>query len=75
MFLQKCIRHYVTMKIIIRDLKEEECVCDVLILPLHEGARGAAYHEIDSLLNSLLSKVISSREFLGNIPKRASFIR
>ena len=65
MFLQKRIRHYVTMKIIIRDLKEKECVCDALILPLYEGEGVAAYHEIDSLLNSLLSKVISSREFLG----------
>jgi leucyl aminopeptidase len=53
------------MKIIIRDLKEKECVCDALILPLHEGEGVAAYHEIDSHLNSLLSKVISSREFLG----------
>ena len=53
------------MKIIIRDLKERECVCDALILPLHEGEGAAAYREIDSLLNGLLGKVISAREFVG----------
>lgn len=53
------------MKIIIRDVKERECVCDTLILPLHEGEGVAAYREIDSSLNNLLSKVISSREFIG----------
>jgi leucyl aminopeptidase len=53
------------MKIILRDLKEKECVCDALILPLHEEEGVAPYREIDSRLNGLLSKVISSGEFMG----------
>jgi leucyl aminopeptidase len=53
------------MKIIIRDLKEKECVCDALILPLHEGEEVAVYREIDSALNGLLGKVAPSREFSG----------
>ncbi|HXX53472.1 MAG TPA: leucyl aminopeptidase [Thermodesulfovibrionales bacterium] len=53
------------MKVIIRDLKETECVCDALIITLHEGEGVARYREIDSLLNGLLSKVVSSREFVG----------
>jgi leucyl aminopeptidase len=53
------------MKIVIRDVKERECACDALALPLHEGEGVAAYREIDSALNGLLSKVISSREFVG----------
>ena len=63
--LQKHIGQCITMKIIIRDLKENECVCDALILPLHEGETASAYREIDALVNRLLSTVISAREFSG----------
>jgi len=53
------------MKILIHDKKESHAACDVLILPLLERKGVHPYRDIDKLLDSLLSKVLSSGEFEG----------
>ncbi len=52
------------MRITVKNIKEEECGTDALILPLCEGER-AAFRKIDSLLNGLIGKVVASGEFEG----------
>lgn len=53
------------MKVIIKDIKEIECLSDALILPFCEGEGAVFYKEVDSALNGLIGKVISSGEFEG----------
>lgn len=51
------------MKIYIRDVKEADCVCDALILPLIEEEGIGPYSDVDSATNGLLKKIITSKEF------------
>lgn len=51
------------MKIYIRDVKEADCVCDALILPLIEEEGIGPYFDVDSATNGLLKKIITSKEF------------
>ncbi len=53
------------MNVTIKDIKEADCACEVLILPFCEEEGAGLYKEIDAPLNGLISKVISSGEFKG----------
>ena len=53
------------MKVAIRDIRDVDYASDALILPVCEGEGAAPYKAIDSLLNGLISKVMTSGEFDG----------
>ncbi|HYA32128.1 MAG TPA: M17 family peptidase N-terminal domain-containing protein, partial [Thermodesulfovibrionales bacterium] len=53
------------MNVLTKDIKEEDSVCDVLILPFCEGEGPEPYKELDRLLKGLISRVMSSGEFGG----------
>ncbi len=55
------------MNVSVKDNKEITFSCDVVILPLleHQGVR--PYRDIDKVLDGLLGKTISSREFSGRL--------
>ncbi len=51
------------MKLNIRKIKEKDCSCDVLILPLFEGDKADFYRDINSLSGGLIEKTLNSGEF------------
>lgn len=53
------------MKAYIKDIKEIECISDALILPLCAGEGITPYKDINSSVNGIPDKVISSGEFQG----------
>lgn len=61
------------MKIIIRDIRENDSAADALILPLCEATGSFPYQKIDASLSGLIGKVISSKEFLGK-PNQVSVL-
>lgn len=61
------------MNVIIKDIKEADCISEALILPLCEGEGADAYKEIDASLKGLLRRVISSGEFQGK-PNQISLV-
>jgi len=53
------------MEIVIKDIKEVECITEALILPLCEGEGPTPYEDVDSSLGGLIGRVVSSKEFEG----------
>jgi leucyl aminopeptidase len=53
------------VNISLQNRKESSISCDVLILPLTEGKDVRPYKDIDTSVDGLLSRVVSSREFEG----------
>ncbi|MBM4145573.1 MAG: leucyl aminopeptidase [Nitrospira sp.] len=51
------------MNVVIKNLKENDCACDALILPFTEGDKGL-YNNLDISLSSLIKKSFS-KEFSG----------
>lgn len=55
------------MNVVIKDIKEADCISDALILPLCEGESVDPYKGIDAPLKGLIRRVISSGEFQGKL--------
>ncbi|HAM52489.1 MAG TPA: leucyl aminopeptidase, partial [Nitrospiraceae bacterium] len=53
------------MKVIIREIKETGYRSDALVLPFCEGERPIPYKGIDFALRGLITRIISSGEFIG----------
>jgi leucyl aminopeptidase len=53
------------VKISLQNRNESSISCDVLILPLTEGKGIRPYKDIDTLVDGLITRVVSSREFEG----------
>ncbi|MBI4686698.1 MAG: leucyl aminopeptidase [Nitrospirae bacterium] len=53
------------MNITIKDISEKDIATDALILPFFEDYQHEMYSEIDSLLDGMIKRVISSKEFTG----------
>ena len=51
------------MNIYIKNIKEEDCACDALILPFIEGSSGL-YNHLDSAVSKLIKRLFS-KEFHG----------
>lgn len=53
------------MKVFLQDRKESTFACDVLILPLIEGRGVHPHDDINTLVDGLLSRILSLKEFQG----------
>jgi leucyl aminopeptidase len=55
------------MKISVQNRKETAAACDVLILPLSENTGLRPYADMDRKLNGMLSRLILTKEFTGQL--------